>query len=216
MHEGRVMISMPCGRCSQHGCTLPLLRVKLDRGSRFECDVADESRQEGWSIEAAPRPHLETRLLLWASYWAVSYLLNVLFHGAKLNTCRVYADAVQQIKAWHGKGIAVWIYSSGSVEAQKLLFKYSEAGNLLEVCIIRGEEGKVKELHGGITKEGVGFVLDVMSWQNIAGHFDTAVGGKRDPASYRTIAEQIGVDASNILFVTDVIEGTIHCCVIAY
>ena len=51
-----------------------------------------------------------------------------------INSCRVYADAVEQIRAWHNKGVGVWIYSSGSVEAQKLLFKYSEAGNMLEVC----------------------------------------------------------------------------------
>lgn len=42
---------------------------------------------------------------------------------------------MQQIIAWHGRGIGVWIYSSGSIEAQKLLLKYSEAGDLLEVCI---------------------------------------------------------------------------------
>jgi enolase-phosphatase E1 len=36
-------------------------------------------------------------------------------------------------------------------------------------------------------------------------HFDTAVGAKRDPASYRTIADAISVPPSQILFVSDVV-----------
>jgi len=38
------------------------------------------------------------------------------------------------------------------------------------------------------------------------GHFDTTVGGKREAASYRAIAEQLGVPASELLFLSDVVE----------
>ncbi len=45
-------------------------------------------------------------------------------------TGHVYADAVAQLQAWHGQGYALYVYSSGSVQAQKLLFGYSDAGDL--------------------------------------------------------------------------------------
>ncbi len=37
-------------------------------------------------------------------------------------------------------------------------------------------------------------------------HFDTAVGGKREAASYRRIADELGGDPGKILFVSDVAE----------
>ncbi len=42
----------------------------------------------------------------------------------------VYADAAAQLQAWHARGIKLYVYSSGSVYAQKLLFGHSEAGDL--------------------------------------------------------------------------------------
>lgn len=42
----------------------------------------------------------------------------------------IYADAARQLRAWHAQGIKLYVYSSGSVYAQKLLFGYSEAGDL--------------------------------------------------------------------------------------
>ena len=46
---------------------------------------------------------------------------------------RVYEDVVPALKNWVNTGLKVFIYSSGSVEAQKLLFSYSDKGDLLEV-----------------------------------------------------------------------------------
>ncbi len=43
---------------------------------------------------------------------------------------QVYPDVVPQLEAWRAQGIRIGIYSSGSVEAQKLLFGCSEYGNL--------------------------------------------------------------------------------------
>lgn len=43
----------------------------------------------------------------------------------------VYPDAVAQLNAWHAQGVPLFVYSSGSVAAQKLFFEFSEAGNLL-------------------------------------------------------------------------------------
>jgi enolase-phosphatase E1 len=67
-----------------------------------------------------------------------------------------------------GKQIA--IYSSGSVEAQKLLLGHSSDGDLTGL---------------------------VAEW------FDTGVGPKGEPSSYRTIATRLGLDPPAILFATD-------------
>lgn len=45
-------------------------------------------------------------------------------------TGHLYPDVVAQLQAWHAQGIKLYIYSSGSVEAQQLLFQYSDAGDL--------------------------------------------------------------------------------------
>jgi enolase-phosphatase E1 len=48
----------------------------------------------------------------------------------------VYADASRNMREWAAQGIALYIYSSGSVQAQKLLFGHSDAGDLRP--LIRG------------------------------------------------------------------------------
>ncbi len=42
----------------------------------------------------------------------------------------VYPDAVAGLRRWHAERHDLYIYSSGSVQAQQLLFGYSEAGDL--------------------------------------------------------------------------------------
>jgi len=42
----------------------------------------------------------------------------------------VYDDAVRALKAWKNQGIMLYVFSSGSVHAQKLLFGYSAFGDL--------------------------------------------------------------------------------------
>ncbi|XP_056659243.1 enolase-phosphatase E1 isoform X3 [Monodelphis domestica] len=44
-----------------------------------------------------------------------------------------FEDVVPAIRKWRQAGMKVYIYSSGSVEAQKLLFGYSTEGNILEL-----------------------------------------------------------------------------------
>lgn len=43
----------------------------------------------------------------------------------------LYPDAVDAIRAWHRHGVQVFIYSSGSVDAQKLYLAHSVAGDLM-------------------------------------------------------------------------------------
>lgn len=45
-------------------------------------------------------------------------------------TGHAYPDAVAQLQAWHRQGLKLYVYSSGSVQAQKLLFGHSDAGDL--------------------------------------------------------------------------------------
>ena len=45
-------------------------------------------------------------------------------------TGHVYDDAVQNLQRWHAAGMKLYIFSSGSVQAQKLLFGYSDAGDM--------------------------------------------------------------------------------------
>lgn len=85
----------------------------------------------------------------------------------------IYADAAQCLQQWHQQGLKLYVYSSGSVQAQNLLFAFSEAGDLTPL---------------------------------FSGYFDTHIGGKREAASYQRIAEQIALDAKNILFLSDIVE----------
>mmetsp|Transcript_41904 Transcript_41904/g.67959 ORF Transcript_41904/g.67959 Transcript_41904/m.67959 type:complete len:154 (+) Transcript_41904:367-828(+) len=57
---------------------------------------------------------------IWDAGYAQGHLLGV-----------VYPDVVQALKKWKEAGVPVYIYSSGSVHAQKLLFGHTEHGNLL-------------------------------------------------------------------------------------
>ncbi|PXX91496.1 acireductone synthase [Marinobacter vulgaris] len=42
----------------------------------------------------------------------------------------VYEDAAEYLQRWHDRGLRLFVYSSGSVKAQKLIFGFSEAGDL--------------------------------------------------------------------------------------
>ena len=43
----------------------------------------------------------------------------------------MYSDATDNLKSWHQQGLPLYVYSSGSVQAQKLFFAYSQDGDLL-------------------------------------------------------------------------------------
>lgn len=43
---------------------------------------------------------------------------------------QIYPDVVPHLRAWHQAGVRLCVYSSGSVAAQKLLFGYTQQGDL--------------------------------------------------------------------------------------
>ena len=44
---------------------------------------------------------------------------------------RLYDDVAQTLRSWHAAGRRLYVYSSGSVAAQRLLFGHSDAGDLV-------------------------------------------------------------------------------------
>lgn len=89
------------------------------------------------------------------------------FHG------HLYQDAAENLKDWKARGLDLYIYSSGSVHAQKLLFAHTDYGDLTSL---------------------------------FSGFFDTHIGGKKEQASYRKIAKQVGCPEDQILFLSDMKE----------
>lgn len=45
-------------------------------------------------------------------------------------TAHMYPDTAPALKQWHDSGLPLYVYSSGSIAAQKLFFAYSDAGDL--------------------------------------------------------------------------------------
>lgn len=45
-------------------------------------------------------------------------------------TGHVYEDAARRLKEWQTRGLTLYVFSSGSVQAQKLIFGYSDFGDL--------------------------------------------------------------------------------------
>ncbi len=85
----------------------------------------------------------------------------------------IYPDAARCLNTWHAAGLRLYVYSSGSVHAQKLLFGHTDEGDLTRL---------------------------------FSGFFDTRVGGKRETTAYAAIAADIGLTASDILFLSDIRE----------
>jgi enolase-phosphatase E1 len=84
----------------------------------------------------------------------------------------LFSDVPAAFARWSQRG-RVAIYSSGSVEAQQLLFAHTNVGDLTPL---------------------------------ISGYFDTRSGPKTAPASYSTIAREMGVVPNKVLFFSDVLK----------
>lgn len=75
----------------------------------------------------------------------------------------VYPDAVAALRHWHEQGYALYVYSSGSVQAQKLIFGCAEAGDLTP-------------LFSGYFDTGSGHKREVDSYARIAASIGSPVG----------------------------------------
>ncbi|EFJ22297.1 hypothetical protein SELMODRAFT_416499 [Selaginella moellendorffii] len=87
---------------------------------------------------------------------------------------QVFDDVPLALEQWQQSGTKTYIYSSGSREAQRMIFASTQHGDLRRF---------------------------------LCGFFDTSIGHKRDPQSYKEIFQFVGVDdPSLVTFATDVLE----------
>jgi len=132
--------------------------------------VLEEARQlsggdpiaalEAWQADGVQTQPLKT---LQGWIWTEGYIEGAL-------SPPLFADALAALRRWRSHGVPLYVFSSGSLAAQKLFFRSSREGDL------RGL---------------------------FNGHYDTTVGAKTDPDSYREISESIGVATGAILFLSD-------------
>ncbi len=74
----------------------------------------------GWmDVDAKETPLKTLQGLIWAEGYADGTLRG-----------HIYPDAVAGLRRWHDAGISLYVFSSGSVAAQKLIFGHSVAGDL--------------------------------------------------------------------------------------
>lgn len=94
---------------------------------RALCGMAPDSPQQEvvaqllrWIDEDSKAPPLKT---LQGMLWKDGYQRGEL-HG------HLYEDALRRLREWKQAGLALHVFSSGSVQAQRLLFGYTEEGDL--------------------------------------------------------------------------------------
>ncbi|GAA0911767.1 acireductone synthase [Luteibacter anthropi] len=54
-------------------------------------------------------------------------------YESKAYVSHMYPEVAARLKAWHDQGLKLYVYSSGSVPAQKLMFGFSENGDLTQL-----------------------------------------------------------------------------------
>ena len=82
----------------------------------------------------------------------------------------LFSDVRPQLDAWKRNGISLAVYSSGSIQAQKLLYAHTHEGDITD-----------RFCH----------------W------FDTRTGHKLNQQSYKIIAQKLGVQSNQALFISD-------------
>jgi enolase-phosphatase E1 len=94
-------------------------------------------------------------------------------------TGHIYDDAVDRLRRWSNRGIDLYVYSSGSVAAQQLLFGYSDAGDL-------------RPLFKGYFDSGIGHKKESASYKKIVG----AIGLPADDILFLSdVAEELDAAA---------------------
>ncbi|MET0289171.1 MAG: acireductone synthase [Pseudoxanthomonas sp.] len=94
-------------------------QVALEAGSVCTDEVIVETLQ-GWIDQ--DRKHTALKALQ-GMIWEAG------FNDADFSA-HMYPDAATALQAWYGEGFPLYVYSSGSVPAQKLFFGHSDAGDL--------------------------------------------------------------------------------------
>ncbi|KAK1820323.1 enolase-phosphatase E1, partial [Friedmanniomyces endolithicus] len=124
----------------------------------------------------------------------------------------LFPDVVPRLREWRGGGVGLGVYSSGSVFAQKLLFRHvSVGGGVGMVGAKGGADGAVDEhqhrekvletpagTHQSAETEDLRYLMTEGGW------FDTTNAGlKTEASSYSKIVETLGWQPAGTLFLTD-------------
>lgn len=95
-----------------------------------------EAAREAGLVEAS-RQEIIDMLLRWIDEDRKSTALKALQgmiweegYAAGAYRAHVYPDVAPQLREWRANGLRLYVYSSGSIAAQQLLFRHSEAGDL--------------------------------------------------------------------------------------
>ena len=138
-----------------------LIREAAKLSDAASLDVEDAIRLFlAWSDADRKLPPLKA---LQGIVWKQGYIDGTL-------SSPVYPDVTSALRTWRERGIDLYVYSSGSVDAQRLLLRHSSEGDLTVY---------------------------------FRGYFDATIGPKIDADSYRAIQVATGLDAGELVFLSD-------------
>ncbi len=116
-----------------HDVLFPYARRHLPAYVASHPDDADVLQ----AARLAPDGDAAAALLAWmdadAKVTPLKSLQGRIWHDGYLRGAlqgKLYPDVVPALRAWHASGVKLFVYSSGSIEAQRLLFGHSSDGNL--------------------------------------------------------------------------------------
>lgn len=143
----------------------PAIRAVLDQAAReagvdvHDLDAIVRALHEWSDRDVKATPLKELQGMIWKDG----------FESGKIRA-PLYDDAVDAMRRYRACGVRLFVYSSGSIAAQELLFGHAVAGDLRPL---------------------------------FEGYFDTTSGPKREPGSYRRIAQAIGLQPERVVFFSD-------------
>lgn len=108
---------------------------------------------QGWMAEDRKEGPLKA---LQGMVWEQGY------HNGELKG-HIYPDAADYLQRWHDRGLRLFVYSSGSVKAQELIFGFSD-------------EGDFTPFFSGYFDTAVGGKKEPQSYQNILAQLGVAPG----------------------------------------
>ena len=106
-------------RADQPEVLAQLREVAVAEGRALSADEAAAVLDRWMAEDRKATPLKALQGLIWAQGYAAGELRG-----------HVYPDTPVHLRRWHAAGIRLYVYSSGSVEAQKLIFGHSDAGDL--------------------------------------------------------------------------------------
>lgn len=93
---------------------------QLDGNTHLDLHGTVELLQQWMSVDRKAGPLKALQGMIWRQGYEAGVLKG-----------QVYADAAEMLRHWHARGLTLMVYSSGSEEAQRLIFGYSDQGDLV-------------------------------------------------------------------------------------